>query len=452
MNFYNDIDKNACAWLRELIAAGHLPPGDVDERSILEIKADELRGYDQCHFFAGVGFWSLALQWAGLGTTPGIWTGSCPCQPFSCAGARRGTADERHLWPVFRDLIVVCRPAVVFGEQVASAAVVGKVGRGAAKPAVPVWLDGVRADMAEAHYAFGAVIVPAAGVGSPNIRQRVYWVAEAIGWGCAARRSPTPGQTRRNVQPEQRGGACWPPNAGRAPGLPEHRDAPGERQDCESNDTAGVGARISTCRPSDAELRRSEQRDEGQRAVPELDADGAVGGIPVTPGGGQRADGGAPWQPGHAEQLQQAGGASDVQRARLEGHAGNGADRHEPGRHGAQPPGHAAEGVGAGDPWSDYRVHRYLDGKDRRIPAKRSVQSLVDDGPHELRRSVDACRDAGFTEDEIAQAFDGFPLSQGVEGRVMLLRGAGNAIIPALAAEFIEAWMDCQNIEKENQI
>jgi len=54
---------------------------------------------------------------------------------------------------------------------------------------------------------------------------------------------------------------------------------------------------------------------------------------------------------------------------------------------------------------------------------------------------MDACRDAGFTEDEISQAFNGFPLSQGGEGRVMLLKGAGNAIVPQLAAEFVRAWV-----------
>ena len=150
MNYYNDNDPKACAWLRELIAAGELPAGDVDCRSITEIKADDLAKYDQCHFFAGIGGWPLALRWAGLEGVPGIWTGSCPCQPFSCAGRRGGTDDERHLWPAFRDLIGACRPAVVFGEQVASADVVGHVGARPAKAACTVWLDRVFDDLNEA--------------------------------------------------------------------------------------------------------------------------------------------------------------------------------------------------------------------------------------------------------------------------------------------------------------
>ena len=170
MNFYNDNDPKVCAWLRELIAAGELPPGDVDCRSILEVKADEVREYEQCHFFAGIGGWPLALRWAGLEGVAGIWTGSCPCQQLSCAGRRKGHADERHLWPAFHDLIAQRRPAVVFGEQVASAD-----GR--------EWFAGVRADLEELGYACGGADLCAAGVGAPHIRQRLYWVADLLGAG-----------------------------------------------------------------------------------------------------------------------------------------------------------------------------------------------------------------------------------------------------------------------------
>src|SRR5512139_791292 len=118
--YYNEWDDYPAQWLRNLIAAGHLPPGDVDTRSITEVTPDDLTGYDQCHFFAGIGGWPLALLLAGWDGP--VWTGSCPCQPFSAAGAQRGSEDERHLWPAFFDLIRVCRPATVFGEQVAGGA------------------------------------------------------------------------------------------------------------------------------------------------------------------------------------------------------------------------------------------------------------------------------------------------------------------------------------------
>lgn len=125
MNYYNEHDLKAAAWLRELINQGLIPAGDVDTRSIVDVRPADLTPYIQCHFFAGIGGWPLALQLAGVPATTPLWTGSCPCQPFSTAGKGLAQQDERHLWPVFFDLIRQCRPPIVFGEQVASAAVVG---------------------------------------------------------------------------------------------------------------------------------------------------------------------------------------------------------------------------------------------------------------------------------------------------------------------------------------
>ncbi len=163
MDFYNDNDPKVAAWLRELIAAGHLPPGDVSDASIGDI-SNELHGRRQVHFFAGIGGWPLALRLAAWPVDRPVWTGSCPCQPFSSAGKGLGVADERHLWPVMLQHIAEHRPATVFGEQVASGA-----GR--------EWLAGVRADLEALGYAVGAADLCAAGVGAPHIRQRLYWVA-----------------------------------------------------------------------------------------------------------------------------------------------------------------------------------------------------------------------------------------------------------------------------------
>jgi len=60
--FYNEHDPFAAAWLRELIKAGLIAPGVVDERSIENVLPIELAGYTQCHFFAGIGVWSFALR------------------------------------------------------------------------------------------------------------------------------------------------------------------------------------------------------------------------------------------------------------------------------------------------------------------------------------------------------------------------------------------------------
>src|ERR1700721_359952 len=95
--YYNENDPKIAAWLRELIRADLITPGEVDERSITEVKAGDVAGFDRCHFFAGIAGWELALQlaeWSGP-----VWTGSCPCQPFSCAGKGAAGNDKRHLWP-----------------------------------------------------------------------------------------------------------------------------------------------------------------------------------------------------------------------------------------------------------------------------------------------------------------------------------------------------------------
>src|SRR5690606_36957319 len=117
MVYYNDIDKNAAAWLRELMAEGLIPVGEVDERSIEDVRPDELVGYRHAHFFAGIGGWPYALRLAGWPDEWPVWTGSCPCQPYSSAGARKGDDDPRALWWAWRWLIDQCRPPVIFGEQ-----------------------------------------------------------------------------------------------------------------------------------------------------------------------------------------------------------------------------------------------------------------------------------------------------------------------------------------------
>lgn len=166
--YYNEIDPFAARWLRNLIGAGHIAPGVVDTRSIEEVTANDLKGFTQCHFFAGIGVWSYALRRAGWPDDRPVWTGSCPCQPFSACGKRQGKGDDRHLFPTWFRLISECRPDVVFGEQVAS-----KDGLG--------WLDDVRDSLEGAEYAFAGFDLCAAGFGAPHIRQRLFWVADTNG-------------------------------------------------------------------------------------------------------------------------------------------------------------------------------------------------------------------------------------------------------------------------------
>lgn len=184
--YYNEIDPYAAQWLRNLIAAGHIAPGIVDERSIVDVDPHELLGFTQCHFFAGIGVWSHALRKAGWSDDRPIWTGSCPCQPFSAAGKQKGFDDERHLWPVWHRLIEMCRPSIVLGEQVASA-----LG----------WFDLVSTDLEATGYAVGAADLCAAGFEGAHIRQRLYFVglADPADAGLQGRVYGGPDSGRQNI-------------------------------------------------------------------------------------------------------------------------------------------------------------------------------------------------------------------------------------------------------------
>jgi DNA (cytosine-5)-methyltransferase 1 len=164
--YYSEWDPYAAQWLRNLIDAGHIAPGDVDERSIVDVRPDDLRGYTQCHFFAGIAGWSYALRLAAWDDSRPVWTGSCPCQPFSAAGKGQASGDERHLWPVWFELIKSCKPSTIFGEQVEAA-----IGWG--------WLDLVYSDLEQEGYAVGSAVLPACSVGAPHIRQRLWFVADS---------------------------------------------------------------------------------------------------------------------------------------------------------------------------------------------------------------------------------------------------------------------------------
>lgn len=164
--YYNDHDKNVCAWLEQLIKNGEITKGDVDDRSITEVKPSDIAGYDRVHLFAGIGTWDYALTQAGWGDRP-VLTASLPCQPFSAAGKGLGKQDERHLLPQAVDLIIKSGIDTIFGEQVERAIAHG-------------WLDDLQAVMEAKNYAVGHVVLGAHSVNAAHIRQRIFWVANSI--------------------------------------------------------------------------------------------------------------------------------------------------------------------------------------------------------------------------------------------------------------------------------
>lgn len=160
--YYNEFDPKAAAWLRQLIKNGDIAPGEVDERSIVDVSASDLAGFTQHHFFAGIGVWSYALRNAGWPDDRPICTSSLPCQPFSAAGKRLGKSDERHLLPHFLDLVRECRFDCIIGEQVESAIRHG-------------WLDDLQTTMEAEGYAVGHAVLGAHSAGAFHQRQRLYW-------------------------------------------------------------------------------------------------------------------------------------------------------------------------------------------------------------------------------------------------------------------------------------
>jgi DNA (cytosine-5)-methyltransferase 1 len=99
---------------------------------------------------------------AGLGPID-LLSGGFPCQPFSTAGKRLGTQDDRYLWPEMRRVIAAARPRWIVAENVAHI--------------VRMALDDVLADLEDLDYTAGAVVLPACAVGAPHIQERCFIVA-----------------------------------------------------------------------------------------------------------------------------------------------------------------------------------------------------------------------------------------------------------------------------------
>ena len=171
---YNEIDKKKCAALSQLMKDGHIRKGEIDDRSIRDVSESDYKDFERCHFFAGVGLWDYALNLALWPEGRRVWTGSCPCQPYSTAGRQKGKADDRHLWPEWERLIIQSEIPTVFGEQVASAISHG-------------WLDDVYQGLEAQDYAVGSSVLSASAVGAPHKRERLFFVANAKDNGCDGR-------------------------------------------------------------------------------------------------------------------------------------------------------------------------------------------------------------------------------------------------------------------------
>lgn len=328
--YYNEFNPDAAAWLRELIKRKLIADGEVDERSIIDVQANDIRGFSQCHFFAGIGGWSYALRLAGITDDYPVWTASLPCQPFSAAGKQLGKEDERHLLPHFTELVKQCKPNRIFGEQVE-----GAIRHG--------WLDDLQTTMEAENYAVGHCVLGAHSVGAYHQRQRLYWVAQR-----------------------------------------------------ELGDTLHDRARRTTRSKMGASQ-------DDKRAAESEGQGGARDGV---------AFGGAsPFSE-----------LSNTSGTRLQGHRGFEQIEVSQGREGTQ------RHDSASSIWDNPRWIYCRDGKYRAIES--SIKPLVNGIPKGVVRGGN-----------ISEEFDA---NNTQEARVMRLKGYGNAIVPQVAASFIQAFMGAQ--------
>lgn len=142
----------------------------------------------------GLQVWSAQNKTRLSGTERGdripsidLLTGGFPCQPFSAAGLRRGTADDRHLWPEMLRVIQLTQPTWIIAENV----------RG-----ILTWNGGlvfeqVCTDLEAAGYEVQPLIIPAVAVNAPHRRDRVWFIAHAIS-------SPDGGTPRSNGSQTQK--------------------------------------------------------------------------------------------------------------------------------------------------------------------------------------------------------------------------------------------------------
>jgi DNA (cytosine-5)-methyltransferase 1 len=391
VNYYNEIDPKAAAWLRELIKQGFISRGEVDERSIEEVTPNDLRGFVQCHFFAGIGVWSHALRLAGWPDDKPVWTGSCPCQPFSAAGKRKGVADSRHLWPAWHWLIRKSKPSVVFGEQVAS------------KDGIS-WLDTVSNDMEKENYAIGPIVLPACSVGSPHIRQRLWFAAKSLNL-----MEYTESDRRIERRPESSGrsivGGCGESALANADGGnsgAKRKQRSGKHGFFAENGRAGelanatgaIGERLRT-EPDGKQSRPSNGGGLGHAS-----GEGSFSGPQSGIHSGEETGGPRDGKSQRSSAIDEMGDSSG------EGSPGRSSEPKNNGKKLAPP--QRASGPTNGF-WANAEWLECTDGKARPIKPGTS------------------------------------PLAHGVANRVAKLRGIGNAIVAQAAAEVIGAYMDWEN-------
>jgi DNA (cytosine-5)-methyltransferase 1 len=386
--YYNEFEKETASWIRNLSEAGVIPQGVIDERSIRDVLPADVMGYDQCHFFAGVAGWPLALKLAGWPEGEPIWSASCPCQPYSAAGKQRAQNDERHLWPTFFELVKNIKPARIVGEQVDGAIRFG-------------WLDGIQSDLEKEGYEFGAAVLPACSVDTPHRRYRIFWCASldvAKGQRCGEAGRRFNGQEKRIGSGREADGLAEPKGCGRCERITGNQISQKCTPSCGEKEQLQGGWRNDYWHGGEID----------QLAEPEYPRWAETGsGHEVNPGS-------------EFEQGRDIGSMDDTE---IEG-----------GRQREQ-----RRNKKLGRPSEEFIYCR--DGKYRRIEP--SILPLAHGIPRDMGRVRSILEGMGFSAAEVKRMLrrPRSLLALAGRNRVIRLKSYGNAIVPILAAKFIQAFM-----------
>lgn len=420
--------------MRWLMRAEVISEGTVDEQSIATIDPAHLAGFTQCHFFAGIGIWQYSLRLAAWPEEEEVWTGSCPCQPFSPVGKRKGKADERHLWPAWFRQIRERRPGVVFGEQVADGDGID-------------WLDHVQNDMESIGYRFGACVLPAAGFGAPHGRHRTFFVADTRS-GRLRSITGTCGEKSGSESDGPNLGGC---HGARALANAQcertgQRPATEPRSDRQDDGVPGEDGALGSVGNSDERRREALRRGLGKNetsgkveGAQHSDRPSKIGSVGDASSGGRRKrrDASRARGGGHVDSAEQSGSLADSQGERL----GSGRPSETSGPSGT---------IGQPERLREAGIMGNADGAGSQTFQRETIQRTG--RREEGRATMQPGPTSGFWRDAVwIECIDGkkraiepgsFPLAYGSTARVLKLCGYGDAIVPQVAAAFIETYLE----------
>ena len=210
-----------------------------------------------------------------------ILTGGFPCQPFSAAGKRLGTEDDRHLFPEMLRIIQEIKPKYIVGENV----------RGLLNWSGGLVFDEVCSDLEAEGYEVTPYLLPACGKNAPHRRDRIWFIAHSN--ECNDRRTSRQNesegseerlQERNEVREPSKSGKVF----GDAPDTKNGRRGRGSSKECKERREGvlsgkqkrrEVGGEVEGCsrkRNASDTLRSGRWKDNGQRESKLLNENGKV--------------------------------------------------------------------------------------------------------------------------------------------------------------------------------